>query len=243
MGIEVFDKERAKELFLSQFSDSELLELRGFLTQPALKNYLNKSLWGIDLEKASAETIRTAFPLNPIFKMLNRLLYKGKLPLVWFNGEAIPDYRIIIREIPKIKQLIEDYEKQWLEQLYQAWIAENDRLGQVRITIHALERFRERFIEQSSYNKEISDYECLMLIKRFFKKSHKIDIDSKSGFFRLVNNCGRPAEYWYNSGANLRFVISCDTPRTILTVEAPRKHQKRCQLPDWYQRYLKNQKS
>ena len=96
----------------------------------------------------------------------------------------------------------------------------NEEIGCVFVTIHAWERFCERWYPETKASRSIKIANCL---QRSFARAKKVELKGHHAVQRMVNNNFEEADYFFDSRMNCRFVVSAKQGRKILlTVEVPR---------------------
>ncbi|MEK7192432.1 MAG: hypothetical protein AAB646_02885 [Patescibacteria group bacterium] len=96
--------------------------------------------------------------------------------------------------------------------------------GNIAITKHAWERFRERYLMAVGLPKThvLSDEEYMELITRSFERADFDEKSSKRKLVGLLNNRQKPVDYYIDQVLNLRYVVSKGEDPVLVTVEIPR---------------------
>ncbi len=227
-GDEMIGKERAGELFMGQFSATELKRLIKFLSMSHLLekklDSQNKALFE-RFAKKEPDQIRESFPLRPVFSFFHLLLI-GKFQ--YFGEDEFWTDEKIMEFAKAIKELVRKNPPE---------VGPNDAiieknisishplLGTIEVTRHSWERFLERHLEiPRDVAKNIPFTKALLeKLQTAFARSFEITLPKKIALTRCLNNNVRKAVYFYDSRSDLRFVVSADEPKTLLTVEVPVK--------------------
>lgn len=226
--VEMIGRERVGELFLDQFSALELKRLIKFLaTSHLLERKLdsqNKALFE-RFAKKDADSVRQSFPLRPVFSFFNLLLI-GKFQ--YFGEDEFWTHEKVLEFVKSVKELVKKNPPE---------VEPNDAiiektpsishalLGTVEVTRHSWARFLERSMEiPRDEAKNIPFTKKLVeQLQLSFARSFEVILPRKIALTRCLNNNVRRAVYFYDSKTDLRFVISADEPKTLLTVEVPVK--------------------
>lgn len=221
-------KDRVGELFLDQFSEVELQRLVKFLaTSHLLERKLdsqNKALFE-RLQKKGPEYIRENFPLRPAFCFLN-LLLTGKFQYFgedeFWTDEGVGGFTARVKELVKKNPPEMGPNDEIIEKNPHINHAE---LGSVEVTRHSWERFLERHLGIPRDEAKNIPYTSKLLekLKKVFSESNEVILPKKIALTRCLNNNIKRASYFYEPKSDLRFVISMDEPKVLLTVEVPVK--------------------
>ena len=101
-------------------------------------------------------------------------------------------------------------------------------IGMISVTAHAWVRFCNRFQlfkKRDGRSTDLTPEFFAETLKRCFTQAREVELSDRGRIIRLIRhkNDSRyiPARYFYHPGADLRFVISCEEPPVMMTVEVP----------------------
>ena len=99
----------------------------------------------------------------------------------------------------------------------------DSRFGTVNISDHAWKRFYERFVRHQDGFERFAAEHVRFLMQTSFAGAVNIGINKGREFQRFISNGFKNCRYFTNKELALRFVVSEDTPVTIVTAEPYRR--------------------
>lgn len=202
--------DEAKRIFLDFFNDDEILIILGKL-HPNDQDLLPRD-WATKKRLDIKMFVRTNVGKNNIYVKLHFLTFNTT---TW-NG----NHASVIAEFDKIRDSVRKLIKPpTCPDIPNGFTISNKYMRDVSVTIHAWQRFFDRFLVPHEKRVTVDLMKKRMQIS--FARAEEVELPSAIVTKRLIDSGFKRARYFTDEQSILRFVVSEVPPYSILTIERP----------------------